>query len=32
MIGPLYIEELDSDFTKREVKEFTLRMKNNPAL
>jgi hypothetical protein len=31
MIGPLYIEELDSDFTKTEVKEFTLRMKNNKA-
>jgi hypothetical protein len=31
MIGPLYIAELDSDFTKREVKEFTLRMKNNKA-
>jgi hypothetical protein len=31
MIGPLYIEELDSDFTKREVKELALRMKNNKA-
>jgi hypothetical protein len=31
MIGPLYIEELDSDFTKMEVKELTLRMKNNKA-
>jgi hypothetical protein len=29
MIGPLYIEELDRDFTKREVKELALRMKNN---
>jgi hypothetical protein len=27
----LYIEELDRDFTKREVKEMTLRMKNNKA-
>jgi hypothetical protein len=31
MIGSLYIEELDCDFTKMEVKEFTLRMKNNKA-
>jgi hypothetical protein len=31
MIGPLYIEELDSNFTKGEVKEFTSRMKNNKA-
>jgi hypothetical protein len=31
MIGPLYIEELECDFTKMEVKEFTLRMKNNKA-
>jgi hypothetical protein len=30
-LGPLYIEELDRDFTKREVKEWTLRMKNNKA-
>jgi hypothetical protein len=27
----LYIEELDRDFTKGEVKELTLRMKNNKA-
>jgi hypothetical protein len=31
MIGPLDIEDLDCDFTKREVKEFTLRMKKNKA-
>jgi hypothetical protein len=31
MIDPLYIEELDCDFTKMEVKEFTLRMNNNKA-
>jgi hypothetical protein len=30
-LGPLYIEELDRDFTKGEVKELTLRMKNNKA-
>jgi hypothetical protein len=30
-LGPLYIEELDRDFTKGEVKELTVRMKNNKA-
>jgi hypothetical protein len=29
MIGPLYTEELECDFTKLEVKGFTIRMKNN---
>jgi hypothetical protein len=31
-LGPLYITELDSDFTKAEVKEFIPSMKNNKAL
>jgi hypothetical protein len=31
LLGPQYIEELDSDFTKEEIRESTLKMKNNKA-
>jgi hypothetical protein len=31
MPGPLHIAELENEFTKTEVKEFTLKMKNNKA-
>jgi hypothetical protein len=31
MLGPSYVTELDSDFTKAEEKEFVLKMKNNKA-
>jgi hypothetical protein len=32
LIGPQYIEELDSDFTKEEIRDSILKMKNNKAI
>jgi hypothetical protein len=32
LLGPQYIEELDSDFTKEEIRESILKMKNNEAI
>jgi hypothetical protein len=29
ILGPHYIEELDTDFTNQEVKKFIMSMKNN---
>jgi hypothetical protein len=31
LLGPQYIEELNSDFTKEEIRKSTLKMKNNKA-
>jgi hypothetical protein len=31
LLGPKYAEELDSDFTKEEIRESILKMKNNKA-
>jgi hypothetical protein len=31
LLGPQYIEELDSDFTKEEISESILKIKNNKA-
>jgi hypothetical protein len=30
-LGPQYTEELDSDFTKEEIRQSILKMKNNKA-